>query len=167
MSERVDEWLMGQVHEFDGKKFQSVAKGELDLAAVAGEEEDKQDSEQDKELLERVKKALTGQIEDVRSSIRLTQSPSCIVLNEQDMAMYMQQLMKQAGQEMPASKPVLEVNTEHPILKRMQDEKDDERFNEWARLLLDQAVLAEGGQLEDPAAFVRRMNDMMLVLSPA
>ena len=81
------------------------------------------------------------------------------------MAMYMQQLMKQAGQEMPTSKPVLEVNTGHPILKRMQEEKDDKRFNEWASLLLDQAVLSEGGQLEDPAAFVRRMNDMMLELS--
>ncbi len=166
MSERVDEWLMGQVQEFDGKSFQSVAKGELDLAGLKGEEdEDKKESEQDKKLLERIKKTLSEQVEDVRNSVRLTQSPSCIVLNEHDMAMYMQQLMKQAGQEMPTSKPVLEVNTDHLILKRMEGEKDDERFNEWARLLLDQAVLSEGGQLEDPAAFVRRMNDMMLVLS--
>ena len=167
MSERVDEWLMGQIHEFDGKSFQSIAKGELDLAALKGdeEEEDKKESEQDKALLERIKKTLSEQVEDVRHSVRLTQSPSCIVLNEHDMAMYMQQLMKQAGQEMPTSKPVLEVNTNHLILKRMQEEKDDKRFNEWAHLLLDQAVLSEGGQLEDPAAFVRRMNDMMLVLS--
>lgn len=165
MSERVDEWLMGQIQEFDGKSFQSVAKGELDLAALKGEEEDKTESEQDKKLLERIKKTLSDKVEDVRHSVRLTQSPSCIVLNEHDMAMYMQQLMKQAGQEMPTSKPVLEVNTDHLILKRMQEEKDDKRFNEWASLLLDQAVLSEGGQLEDPAAFVRRMNDMMLELS--
>jgi molecular chaperone HtpG len=165
MSERVDEWQMGQVQEFDGRAFQSVAKGDLDLAALTGDEEDKKESEQDTKLLEKIKKTLTEQVEDVRSSVRLTQSPSCIVLNEHDMAMYMQQLMKQAGQEMPVSKPVLEVNTGHPILKRMQEEKDDERFNEWASLLLDQAILSEGGQLENPAAFVRRMNDMMLVLS--
>ena len=165
MSERVDEWLMGQIQEFDGKTFQSVAKGELDLADLKGEEKDKKESEQDKKLLERIKTTLAEQVEEVRSSMRLTQSPSCIVLNEHDMAMYMQQLMKQAGQEMPVSKPVLEVNTDHPILKRMQDEKDDDLFNEWASLLLDQAVLSEGGQLEDPATFVRRMNDMMLALS--
>jgi molecular chaperone HtpG len=165
MSERVDEWLMGQIQEFDGKTFQSVAKGELDLAGLKGEEKDKKESEQDKKLLERIKTTLAEQVEEVRSSVRLTQSPSCIVLNEHDMAMYMQQLMKQAGQEMPVSKPVLEVNTDHPILKRMQNEKDDDLFNEWANLLLDQAVLSEGGQLEDPATFVRRMNDMMLALS--
>jgi len=165
MSERVDEWLMGQIQEFDGKTFQSVAKGELDLADLKGEEKDKKESEQDKKLLERIKTTLAEQVEEVRSSVRLTQSPSCIVLNEHDMAMYMQQLMKQAGQEMPVSKPVLEVNTDHPILKRMQNEKDDDLFNEWANLLLDQAVLSEGGQLEDPATFVRRMNDMMLALS--
>ena len=165
MSERVDEWLMGQIQDFEGKSFQSVAKGELDLSALKGEEEDKEETEQDKYLLEIFKKTLSERLEDVRNSVRLTQSPSCIVLNEHDMAMYMQQLMKQAGQEMPTSKPVLEVNTGHPILKRMQEEKDDKRFNEWASLLLDQAVLSEGGQLEDPAAFVRRMNDMMLELS--
>jgi len=165
MSERVDEWLMGQIQDFEGKSFQSVAKGELDLSALKGEEEDEEETEQDKNLLEKIKKTLSERVEDVRNSVRLTQSPSCIVLNEHDMAMYMQQLMKQAGQEMPTSKPVLEVNTGHPILKRMQEEKDDKRFNEWASLLLDQAVLSEGGQLEDPAAFVRRMNDMMLELS--
>ncbi len=167
MSERVDEWLMGQIQDFESKSFQSVAKGELDLSALKGEEEDEdeEETEQDKNLLEKIKKALSERVEDVRNSVRLTQSPSCIVLNEHDMAMYMQQLMKQAGQEMPTSKPVLEVNTGHPILKRMQEEKDDKRFNEWASLLLDQAVLSEGGQLEDPAAFVRRMNDMMLELS--
>jgi len=165
MSERVDEWLMGQIQDFEGKSFQSVAKGELDLSALKGEEEDEEETEQDKNLLEKIKKTLSERVEDVRNSVRLTQSPSCIVLNEHDMAMYMQQLMKQAGQELPTSKPVLEVNTGHPILKRMQEEKDDKRFNEWASLLLDQAVLSEGGQLEDPAAFVRRMNDMMLELS--
>lgn len=96
-------------------------------------------------------------------STRLTSSPSCIVLNEQDMALYMQRLLKQAGQNAPISKPVLEVNPDHEILRQMETEKDSERFNAWADILLDQAILSEGGQLEDPSGFVRKMNDMMLL----
>ena len=171
MFDRVDEWMMGFISEFDGKSFQSVAKGELDLSKIKTEEseEDKKKHKQEekaaKKILKKLKKALDEKVEDVRLSERLTDSPSCIVLSEYDMALYMQQLMKQAGQEVPTSKPVLEINPSHPIIKRMEEEKDDERFNGWAQLLLDQAILAEGGQLEDPAGFVHRMNDMMLTLS--
>lgn len=171
MFDRVDEWMMGFISEFDGKTLQSVAKGELDLGKIKGEEseEDKKEAKAEekaaKKILKKLKKALGDKVEDVRLSERLTASPSCIVLSEHDMALYMQQLMKQAGQELPTSKPVLEINPGHPIVKRMEDEKDDERFNGWAELLLDQAILAEGGQLEDPAGFVHKMNDMMLTLS--
>lgn len=167
LSDRVDDWMMGQINEFDGKPLQSVAKGELDLDKIktSEKEEKKKDKEVHKELIDRIKKSLDDRVEDVRSSERLTQSPSCIVLNEHDMSMHMQQLFKQAGQEMPASKPTLEVNADHPMLKQMETEKDDGRFKEWSTLLLDQAVLTEGGQLDDPAGFVHRMNDIMLALA--
>lgn len=168
MSDRVDEWMMGHVSEFDGKSMQSVAKGELDLDKIEGadnEDKDKKPSKGSKKIVKRIKKVLGDQVEDVRVSKRLTKSPSCIVLNEHDMAMYMQNLLKQAGQEMPSSKPVLEINPDHPMLAQMKDQTDDQRFADWSALLLDQAVLAEGGQLEDPAGFVQRMNDIMLALS--
>ncbi|MGV6817837.1 MAG: molecular chaperone HtpG [Thiotrichales bacterium] len=173
LSDRVDEWMMGHVTEFDGKPLQSVAKGDLDLAKIKGDEnEDKAAEKEEKEnkkaaekILKQIKESLGDKVEDVRISERLTESPSCIVLSEHDMALYMQQLMKQAGQEMPSSKPTLEVNPSHPIIKRLEEETDDDRFTEWSELLLDQAVLSEGGQLEDPASFVRRMNDIMLTLS--
>ncbi len=171
MFDRVDEWMMGFISDFDGKSFQSVAKGELDLSKIKAEESEeekkkhKEEEKAAKKILKKLKKALGDKVEDVRLSERLTDSPSCIVLSEYEMALYMQQLMKQAGQDVPTSKPVLEINPSHPIVKRMEQEKDDERFNGWAELLLDQAILAEGGQLEDPAGFVHRMNDMMLTLS--
>ncbi|MGV6859094.1 MAG: molecular chaperone HtpG [bacterium] len=169
MSQRVDEWMMSQIFEFDGHSFQSVAKGELDLGDVSSDDDEDTDSAEDSQevtaLVEKVKKALDGRVEDVRVSHRLTRSPSCIVLNEHDMAMYMQQLLKQAGQEVPVSKPILEVNIEHPIVKQLEKEADDAKFADWAALLLDQAVLAEGGALEDPASFVGRMNDILLTLS--
>ncbi len=168
--DRVDEWLMGHVSEYAGKRFQNVAKGELDLGKIAGGEDrsDRERKQQRKEasrLAKRIKKALGDRVEDVRISERLTESPACIVLNEHDMALYMQQLLKQAGQEVPASKPVLEVNPGHPILQRLAGEQDDARLREWSELLLEQAILAEGGHLEDPARFVQRMNQILLTLS--
>jgi molecular chaperone HtpG len=108
---------------------------------------------------------LGDKVEDVRVSHRLTSSPSCIVLNEQDMALYMQNLMKQAGHDMPENKPVLEINPTHPLIERMEAETDDEQFGDWADILFDQALLAEGGQLEDPAGFVSKLNKLMLKLS--
>ncbi len=168
LSDRVDEWLTNSLHEFDGKSLQSVAKGELDLSDLdseADKEEQKKVEEESKSLIEQIKETLKEKVEDVRVSHRLTSSPSCIVLNEHDMALYMQNLMKQAGHEMPSTKPTLEINPTHPLLERMSAETDDERFAEWAEVLLDQAILAEGGQLEDPAGFVHRLNGLMLAMA--
>lgn len=165
LSDRVDEWLTGNLHEFEGKSFQSVAKGQLDLSKLESEEdkaEQQKVEEQSKSLINHVKEVLKEKVEDVRVSHRLTSSPSCIVLSEHDMALYMQNLMKQAGHELPHTKPVLEINPSHPLLMRMEKETDDERFAEWSSLLLDQAIFAEGGQLEDPAGFVSRLNRLML-----
>ncbi len=167
LSDRVDEWLTNSLHEFAGKQLQSVAKGALDLSKLdseADKEEQKKVEEQSKNLINQIKDTLKDKVEDVRVSHRLTSSPSCIVLNEHDMALYMQHLLKQAGHEMPSTKPVLEVNPSHPLLARMEAETDDERFAEWASVLLDQAILAEGGQLEDPAGFVHRLNKLMLAM---
>lgn len=165
MHDRVDEWLMGHVQEFDGKSFQSVAKGDLDLGDMDSEE-DKQAQEkieqESADLINRIKEDLSEKVEDVRVSHRLTDSASCIVLSEHEMALYMQQLMKQAGQDMPTNKPVLEINPTHPLLKRMEAETDKEGFSEWTSLLFDQAILAEGGNIEDPAGFVHRLNKLML-----
>jgi molecular chaperone HtpG len=168
LSDRVDEWLVQHLMEVEGKSLQSVAKGDLDLSKMETDEEKQAQEkiEQDaKNIIEHIKKELGEKVEDVRVSHRLTNSPACIVLNNQDMALYMQQLLKQAGHDMPTTKPILEVNPTHPLLARMQAETDDERFAEWSSVLLDQAILAEGGQLEDPAGFVNRLNRLMLALS--
>jgi molecular chaperone HtpG len=165
MHDRVDEWLVSHLTEFDGKKLQSVAKGELDLGKVESGEEKKEQKKVEKEakdVVKRIKKALGDKVEDVRVSHRLTSSPACIVLNEHEMALYMQHLLKQAGHDTPASKPVLEINPTHPLVKRMRDKTPEQGFDGWAQLLFEQAVLAEGGQLENPAAFVARLNSLML-----
>ncbi len=168
LSDRVDEWLTSHLPEFAGKALASVAKGTLDLGTIETEEERKSQEETEKGaegLVERIKNALGERVEAVRVSHRLTSSPACIVLGERDMALYMQQLLKQAGHEVSSTKPVLEINPTHPMLVRIEGEKDDTRFAEWSALLLDQAILAEGGQLEDPAGFVARINQLMLALA--
>ena len=168
MYDRVDEWLMGALTEFDDKKFVSVAKGELDLDKLSDkneQEQQKQVEEQAKDIVAKVKTCLGDRVEDVRVSHRLTSSPACIVLNEHEMALYMQHLLKQAGQELPNTKPVLEINPSHPILVKMKDASDDEQLTEWSLLLFEQAILAEGGQLENPADFVARLNKIMLDIS--
>ena len=164
LTDRVDEWLASHLTDFDGKAMQSVAKGELDLDKFDSEEDKKEHEKLEegaKDVVERLKATLTDKVEDVRVSSRLTSSPSCIVLSEQDMALYMQQLMKQAGHEMPSSKPILEINATHPMVEKMSSEKEEGAFANWASLLFDQAVLAEGGQLEDPSGFVSKLNAMM------
>ena len=164
LSDRVDEWLVAHLTEFEGKALKSVAKGDLDLGETETEEEKKaqqEAEEQVKELLPRIQEALGERVQEVRFSHRLTDSPACIVLSENEMALYMQQLLKQAGQSLPDTKPVLEVNPGHRLIQRMDQETDTERFGDWARLLLEQAILAEGGQLEDPADFVRRLNTLI------
>lgn len=166
LSDRVDEWLTSHLNEYDGKSIVSIAKGELDLGET---EEDKKEleekAESSKELIVRMKKSLEEKVEDVRVSSRLTDSPACIVINEHDMAMHMQRLMKEAGHAMPSGKPVLEINPDHPIVKRMDEEKSDEQFNDWSGFLFDQAILAEGGQLDDPASFVNQMNKMLVSIN--
>lgn len=166
MFDRVDEWSMSHLQEFDGKSFVSAAKGDLGL--VDSEEDKKALEESAKEsegLVERIKTVLDSRVSEVKVSNRLTSSPACLVLGAQDMALHMQQLLKQAGHELPDSKPVLEINPEHAMLQRMDQEVDEDRFGDWVSLLYDQAMLAEGGTLEDGAGFVRRLNDMLLSTS--
>ncbi|MGI9304676.1 MAG: molecular chaperone HtpG [Gammaproteobacteria bacterium] len=168
LHDRVDEWLVGHLTEYGGKSLQSVARGELDLDKTASAEEKKAQKQAEKaagDVVRRIKKVLDDKVEDVRVSSRLTSSPACIVLNEHEMALYMQHLFKQAGHELPDTRPVLEINPTHPIIERMKAEKDDARLEDWSTILFDQAVLAEGGQLEDPAGFVAKLNDMMLKLA--
>ena len=168
LSDRVDEWLVNGLQEFDGKKLQSVAKGELDLSKFDSDEDKKEQEKVEEKasgIVKHLKAVLDEKVEDVRVSHRLTESPSCIVLNDQDMALYMQTLMKQAGHEMPSNKPVLEINPSHPLIERMEAETDDDQFADWAAILFDQALLAEGAQLEDPAGFVNKLNKLMLKMS--
>jgi molecular chaperone HtpG len=164
MYDRVDDWMMSFLQEYEGKKLVSAAKGELPEAA--DDESDAPTSEDgaDKELTKRIGAALGERVDEVRVSRRLTASPACLVFKEHEMALHMQALLKQAGHDVPSSKPTLEINPAHPLLARMHGETDDTRFGEWASILLDQAILAEGGQLEDPAGFVKRLNDVMLAM---
>jgi len=172
MHDRVDEWMMSYLNEYDSKSFVSVAKGDLDLSGIGlsdAEQEAEKKAKEEKAaeaepLINRIKTVLESDTSDVRASTRLTSSPACVVLGEHEMALHMQQLMKQAGHEVPGSKPVLEVNPEHPILGLLDQEQDEDQFASWSRLLLDQAMLAEGGQLEDGAGFVKRMNEMFMAL---
>lgn len=165
MFDRVDEWLMSHLQEFEGKRFVSAAKGELGLDDAADDEEKKaqeRSEENAKGLVERIQATLGDRVESVKVSHRLTTSPACLVLGEQDMALHMQQLLKQAGHDLPSTKPVLEINPDHAIVQRMDNEPDEDRFADWVSLLYDQAMLAEGGQLEDGAGFVRKLNEMLL-----
>jgi molecular chaperone HtpG len=159
LHDRVDEWLMSQVAEYNGTKFASVAKGELDFEPEAEEDTDTEGAD---DLAGRIGKALGDQVGEVRVSRRLTSSPACLVLGEGDLALHMQHLLRQAGHHVPDSQPTLEINPGHPLLKRMAGLEDGDRFGEWSRVLFDQAVLAEGGQLGDPAAFVNRLNDLLV-----
>ena len=164
LSDRVDEWLVSHLTEYKDKKLASVAKGELDLDKLADEEEKKQAKETRDEyadLVKRMQDVLAERVNAVRVSQRLTDSPSCLVMGEHDMAVHMQQMLKQAGHDVPVSKPDLEINPSHPLVSRLKDEADEARFSSWSNVLLDQAMLSEGGQLEDPVAFVNRLNDLL------
>ena len=166
LSDRVDEWLTSNLSEYEGKKLQSVAKGELDLGDdETSEKELEKKAKSSEKLIKRMKDALADRVEDVRVTNRLTDSPACIVLNEQDMAMHMQRILKEAGHEMPSSKPTLEINPDHPIVKKLDAEKSKKKFADWSDILFDQAMLAEGGQLEDPASFVAKLNKMLVSIA--
>ncbi len=167
MCERVDEWVSQHLTEFEGKKLQSVAKGRLELGKLEDEDEKKaaeKEESESKPLLERIKKSLGDTVKDVRVTLRLTDSPACLVADEHDMGANFQRLLKSAGQDIPASKPILEINPHHPLVQRLKDEADETRFGDLAKVLFDQSMLAEGGQLEDPAGFVKRLNQLMLAL---
>ncbi len=169
LHERVDEWLVSHLTELGGKALQSVAKGDLELGNIADKEEQEKQSadvEEYKDLVERVKTALgEDKVTDVRVSRRLTKSPACLVVQEHDISTHLGRLLKEAGQSVPTSKPILELNPEHPTVARLKDEPDAQRFTDWALILFEQAVLAEGGQLEDPASFVHRLNELMLAMA--
>ena len=166
LSERVDEWVTGNLTEFEGKALQSVAKGGLDLGKLEDEAEKKeaeQAADEYKELLDKIKTTLGEKVKEVRVTHRLTDSPSCIVADEHDLGGNLARILKAAGQKAPDSKPILEINPKHPAVQRLKYEES--RFDDWANLLLEQATLAEGGTLDDPAGFVKRINDLMLALS--
>jgi molecular chaperone HtpG len=168
MHDRVDEWLVSHLAEFDGKSLVSVAKGDLDLGELQDKDEEeaaRKVEDEHKDFIKRIQDALGDDVSEVRISHRLTDSPSCLVLGAHEMPVHMQQIMKQAGHDLPDSKPALEVNPEHALVKRMEQEADDERFGEWSRLLFEQAMLSEGGQLTDPVAFVKRTNSLLMGLS--
>ena len=167
LSERVDEWVASHLTEFEGKALQSVAKGRLELGGLEDEAEKKeQEKEADefKDLTEKIKKALGERVKDVRVTLRLTESPACLVADEHDLNANLQRMLKAAGQKVPTSKPILEINPHHPLVLRLKAEAQDERFNDLAQVLFDQSLLAEGGQLEDPAGFVKRLNQLMLAM---
>jgi molecular chaperone HtpG len=163
LSDRVDEWMLSFMPEFEGQKLTSVAKGGLDLGQLADEAEKKEQESTEKEfkdLLEKMKTALSDKAKDVRVTFRLTDSPACLVADENELSGNLLRMLKAAGQEAPSTKPILEINPEHALVLKLK--YDDAAFDEWANLLFDQALLAEGGHLSDPASFVKRMNKMLL-----
>jgi len=167
LTDRVDEWLMSHLADFEGKQFQSVAKGALDLDKIASEaekQEQKQAEDQYKDLLTRVKEVLGDKVKDVRVSSRLTDSPACLVVDDYALSVHLERLLRDAGQNVPMSKPYLELNPGHPLIARLKNEVDAARFGDWTNLLFEQAMLAEGGQLEDPASFVKRLNGLLLAM---
>ncbi|TMH00703.1 MAG: molecular chaperone HtpG, partial [Betaproteobacteria bacterium] len=166
LSDRVDEWVVGHLTEFQGKALVSVAKGGLDLGALEDEAERKagsEDATELKALIDKIRSSLGERVKDVRVTRRLTESPACLVADEHDASGNLARMLKAAGQRLPDSKPILEINPKHPFVLRLKAE--DKRFDDWAAVLLDQAILAEGGQLDDPATFVKRVNELMLDMS--
>jgi len=167
LSDRVDEWLMSHLMDFDGKSFRDVARGDLDLDA--DNEEEKEALEEAKKscesLVERMKEALGEQVADVRPTVRLTDSPACLVVGEHEMGAQMRRILEAAGQPVPDTQPTLEINPSHPLIERLDAESDEDRFNDLAHILMDQATLAEGSTLEDPAAYVSRLNKLLLDMS--
>ncbi|HXF16850.1 MAG TPA: molecular chaperone HtpG [Burkholderiales bacterium] len=167
LSDRVDEWVGSNLTEFEGKQMASVAKGDLDLGKLADEDKKEQEKEagENKELVENIGKSLGDRVKEVRVTLRLTSSPACLVADQHGMSGNLERMLKAAGQTVPGSKPVLEINPHHPLVQLLKYETDKGRFGDWSHILFDQALLAEGGQLDDPASFVKRLNEMMLTLA--
>jgi len=161
LTDPVDEWVVMHLAEFDGLPLRSVAKGDLEPGADA-ETETRPTAGAREGLIQRLRDALGDQVRDVRDSRRLTTSACCLVMEEQELSRHLQRILESTGQKVPVQKPVLEVNLSHALLDRVEQEADPAQFREWAHLLLDQALLSEGGQLPDPAAFVQRLNALLL-----
>jgi molecular chaperone HtpG len=168
MYDRVDEWMMSFMDEYKGKKFVSVAKGALDLGELEDQQEKQKAEQAEKDfqpLVERMQKVLEDRVKEVKVSHRLTDSPSCLVVAENDMAVSMQKLLKQAGHNVPTIEPVLEINPDHVLVRQLQGIDDEQHFNDWTLILFEQAMLSEGGQLDDPVAYVSRVNKMLQQLT--
>lgn len=163
LSDRIDEWLVGYLNEFDGKKLQSISKGKVDIESDEQEKEASEEQVKSLEpMLKQMKDILGEKVKEVNLTNRLTDSPACIIADEQDMGLEMQRILQSAGQQVPEVKPIFEINPEHDLIKRLHDIEDDSRFNEWVIMLFEQAVLAEGGQLDNPAEFVNRVNKLLI-----
>lgn len=160
LSDRIDEWLTGHLGEFEGKKLQSIAKGKVDLEGDASEVKEQEESFA--AMLTQIKGILADRIKDVQLTNRLTDSPACIVADEHDMGLEMQRILQAAGQQVPASKPIFEINPDHVLIKRIHSIEDDVKFEQWIHVLFEQSLIAEGGQLDNPADFVRRVNNLLI-----
>lgn len=168
LTDRVDEWMMGSLPEFSGKKLQSVLKGDLDLDKLADQEEKEKiekNTESFSTLIEKIKASLGDKVSDVRLTYRLTTSPACVVVNDQDMTLQMQRLLQQAGHAMPASKPVFEINPEHGLIQHLSNLLEKPEFDDWVAVLFAEAVLSEGGKLEEPATFVQKLNKLLAAVA--
>lgn len=168
MTDEVDEWVVTHLTEFQGKSLKSVSKGALDLGKLEGDDEKskaKQAESEHKDIVDRIYKSLGERVKEVRISHRLTTSPACLVADEHEIGAHLERLLKATGQQISGSKPIMELNPEHPIVKRLGEESNAQRFDDWAHILFDQALLSEGGQPDDPAGFVKRLNEMFVVLT--
>ena len=168
LSEPIDEWVTTHLSEFDGKKLQSVNKGELDLGDIQDEKEKKKSEKKSKahnDLVKRIKEVLDEKVKEVRVTSRLTTSPACLVSDDNDMGRHLEQILKASGQSIPGAKPILEINPDHPIIQKIIAEKDDDLFSDWSHILFDQALLSEGGQLSDPGNFVNKLNSMIVSMT--
>ena len=161
LSDRIDEWVMQYLREFDGKPFKDVSRGMLDTDESDTPRVEATESKSQKQLLKRVKRVLRDKVDEVRVSTRLTESASCLVFGDDEVGFQMRELLKASGHEAPSSVPSLELNDAHPLVRRLESEQESSQFEALAQLLLDQALLLEGQALDDPAAFVRRMNALL------
>ena len=168
LTDPIDEWVTTHLIEYDGKSLQSVNKGELDLGDIQGEDEKKEDEKKNQDydkLAKRIKDVLEEKVKEVRATSRLTTSPACLVSDENDMGRHLEQILQASGQSIPGSKPILEINPDHPIVKKIDNEADEDLFADWSHILFDQALLSEGGQLDDPATFVHKLNTLIVTLA--
>jgi len=169
LTDPIDEWVTTHLSEFDGKPLQSVMKGELDLGGLESSEksdgeEAKKETTLDDRFISRIKEILQDRIKDVRATSRLTTSPACLVAADHEMGRHLQQILKASGQQLPEFRPILEINPDHPLVLMLEARLEDSRFADWSHILFDQALLSEGGKLEDPAGFVKRMNAIFMEL---